>query len=61
MRYQLCVRAGYPRPGRHIWYDDQREVHRQLFEAKDGAVDDAFMGVEAQGCCKWCQGFCECG
>jgi putative restriction endonuclease len=44
MRYLLSVRAGYPRPGRHIWYDDQREVHRLLFEAEDGAVDYTFMG-----------------
>ena len=34
---------GFPEAGRQVWYDDQREVHRQIFEG-DEAVDYAFMG-----------------
>ena len=30
-------------PGGRIWYDDQREVHRQIYEG-DETVDYAFMG-----------------
>ena len=33
----------FPRPGGRVWYDDQREVHRQIFEGDD-AIDYAFMG-----------------
>ena len=29
--------------GRRVWYDDQRQVHRQIYEGDD-AVDYAFMG-----------------
>ena len=43
MRYLLSVRTVFPRPGGRVWYDDQREVHRQIFEGDD-AIDYAFMG-----------------
>jgi len=43
MRYLLSIRTVYPKPGRRIWYDDQRQVHRQIYEG-DEAVDYAFMG-----------------
>lgn len=33
----------FPRPGGKVWYDDQREVHRQIFEG-DETIDYAFMG-----------------
>jgi putative restriction endonuclease len=33
----------FPRPGGKVWYDDQRQVHRQIFEGDD-SVDYAFMG-----------------
>lgn len=45
MRYLLSIRTVFPRPGGRIWYDDQREVHRQIFES-DEAVDYAFMGKD---------------
>ena len=45
MRHLLSIRTVYPRPGARVWYDDQREVHRQLFES-DEAVDYAFMGQD---------------
>ena len=44
MRHLLSVRTVYPRPGARVWYDDQRDVHRQIFEGVD-AVDYAFMGT----------------
>ena len=32
MRFLLSIRTVFPRVGRKVWYDDQREVHRQIFE-----------------------------
>jgi putative restriction endonuclease len=43
MRFLLSIRTVYPRPGSKVWYDDQREVHRQFFEG-DETVEYAFMG-----------------
>lgn len=43
MRYLLSIRTVYPRSGARVWYDDQRHVHRQIYEG-DEAVDYAFMG-----------------
>lgn len=45
MRHLLSIRTVFPRPGARIWYDDQRHVHRQLFESTD-FVDYAFMGTD---------------
>jgi putative restriction endonuclease len=43
MRYLLSIKTVFPRPGARVWYDDQRQVHRQIYEG-DEAVDYAFMG-----------------
>lgn len=43
MRFLLSIRTVFPRTGRKVWYDDQREVHRQIFEGNE-AIDYAFMG-----------------
>lgn len=43
MRQLLSIRTVYPKPGGRVWYDDQRAVHRQIFEGDD-TVDYAFMG-----------------
>lgn len=43
MRYLLSIRTVFPKQGAKVWYDDQREVHRQIFEG-DETVDYAFMG-----------------
>jgi putative restriction endonuclease len=43
MSFLLSIRTVFPRRGARVWYDDQRDVHRQLYEA-DTAVDYAFMG-----------------
>jgi len=46
MSFLLSIRTVYPRPGARVWYDDQRNVHRQIYEG-DEAVDYAFMGQKA--------------
>ena len=43
MRFLLSIKTVFPKPGGKVWYDDQREVHRQIFQG-DEAVDYAFMG-----------------
>src|SRR2546429_8627935 len=43
MRFLLSIRTVFPKPGGKIWYDDQRNVHHQIFDS-DETVDDAFMG-----------------
>jgi putative restriction endonuclease len=43
MRHLLSIKTVYPRPGRKVWYDDQREVHQQIFNG-DQVIDYAFMG-----------------
>ena len=45
MRYLLSIKTVFPRPGGRVWYDDQREVHRQIFE-EDESIDYAFMGQD---------------
>lgn len=45
MRFLLSIRTVFPKPGGRVWYDDQREVHRQVFEG-DETVAYAFMGQE---------------
>ncbi len=41
----LSIRTVFPRPGGRVWYDDQREAHRQIYEGDD-VVDYAFMGTD---------------
>jgi putative restriction endonuclease len=43
MRYLLSIKTVFPRPGGKVWYDDQRQVHQQIFEGDD-SIDYAFMG-----------------
>lgn len=43
MNFLLSIKTVFPRKGARVWYDDQREVHRQIFEGDD-AIDYAFMG-----------------
>lgn len=45
MRYPLSIKTVFPRPGARVWYDDQRDVHRQIFEG-DEMVEYAFMGQD---------------
>jgi putative restriction endonuclease len=46
MRFLLSIRTVFVRSGAKVWYDDQRDVHRQIYEG-DEAVDYAFMGQDA--------------
>jgi putative restriction endonuclease len=43
MAYLLSIKTVFPKPGGRVWYDDQREVHRQVFEGEE-TIDYAFMG-----------------
>lgn len=45
MKYLLSIRTVFPRPGAKVWYDDQRTVHRQIYESAEW-VDYAFMGSD---------------
>lgn len=47
MRYLLSIKTVFPKPGAAVWYDDQREVHRQIFDG-DETVDYAFMGKDPE-------------
>ena len=59
MRFLLSIRTVFPKPGARIWYDDQRHVHRQLYESKD-FVDYAFMGSDPDAADnRWLREACE--
>jgi putative restriction endonuclease len=45
MKYLLSIKTVFPKPGGKIWYDDQREVHRQIFAGVD-TISYAFMGSD---------------
>lgn len=45
MQFLLSIKTVFPRRGAKIWYDDQREVHRRIFEG-DESVEYAFMGKD---------------
>jgi putative restriction endonuclease len=45
MRFLLSIKTVFPKPGAKIWYDDQREVHRQIFEGEE-TIEYAFMGQD---------------
>ena len=39
------IRTVFPRRGGRVWYDDQRQVHQQIFADED-QLDYAFMGTD---------------
>lgn len=47
MNYLLSIRTVFPKRGARVWYDDQRSVHRQIFESTE-TVDYAFMGTNPE-------------
>lgn len=47
MRFLLSIRTVYPRPGAKVWYDDQRNVHGQLYDSEE-TVEYAFMGQDPE-------------
>jgi putative restriction endonuclease len=59
MRFLLSIKTVYPKPGGKVWYDDQREVHKQIFEG-DETVDYAFMGEDPDAADnRWLREACE--
>jgi putative restriction endonuclease len=45
MENLLSIKTVFPRRGARVWYDDQREAHRQIY-AGDDVVDYQFMGTD---------------
>ena len=45
MEHLLSIKTVFLRKGARVWYDDQREAHRQIY-AGDDVVDDQFMGTD---------------
>ncbi|MYI06894.1 MAG: HNH endonuclease [Gemmatimonadetes bacterium] len=45
MRFLLSIKTVVPRRGGKVWYDDQREAHRQIYQGNE-TVDYAFMGAD---------------
>lgn len=43
MQYLLSIKTVFPKPGSRVWYDDQRDVHRQIYDGEE-SIDYAFMG-----------------
>jgi len=43
MNWLLSIRTVFPKPGNRVWYDDQRHIHRQIYEGEE-TVEYAFMG-----------------
>jgi putative restriction endonuclease len=43
LQFLLSIRTVFPGAGRRVWYDDQREVHQQIYQGSE-AVEYAFMG-----------------
>ena len=47
MRFLLSIKTVVPRRGGKVWYDDQREAHRQIYRGEE-TVDYAFMGTDPE-------------
>ena len=47
MRFLLSLTTVFPKHGNRVWYDDQREVHRQIYEG-DELVDYSFIGADPE-------------
>src|SRR6516162_1329886 len=45
MTHLLSIKTVFPRRGARVWYDDQRDVHRQIY-AGDDVVDYQFTGTD---------------
>ena len=43
--FLLSIRTVFPRAGARLWYDDQTQAHRQIYEG-DEVLDYAFMGKD---------------
>ena len=45
MRFLLSITTRVPKRGGKVWYDDQREAHRRIYEGEE-TIDYAFMGKD---------------
>lgn len=45
MQHLLSIKTVFPKPGAKVWYDDQRHVHRQIYEGEE-TIDYASMGTD---------------
>jgi putative restriction endonuclease len=45
MSFVLSIKTVFPELGGRVWYDDQREVHRQIYAGEE-AIYYAFMGKD---------------
>lgn len=46
MEALLSIKTVFPKPGGKVWYDDQRNVHQQIYSGEE-TVDYSFMGTNA--------------
>ena len=44
MKFLLSIRTVFPKPGGRVWYEDQIDIHRKIFENLE-SIDYAFMGI----------------
>ena len=42
MQYLLSILTAFPKSGSKVWYDDQRQVHQQIYDGHE-VIDYAFM------------------
>jgi putative restriction endonuclease len=42
----LSIKTVFPKPGGRVWYDDQRNVHQQIYAGEE-TVDYSFMGTNS--------------
>ena len=47
MCFLLSLKTVVPKRGGKVWYDDQREAHRQIYQGEE-TVDYAFMGTDPE-------------
>ncbi len=45
MEALLSIKTVFPEPGGRIWYDDQRTVHKQIYDGEE-TIDYSFMGAD---------------
>ncbi len=45
MEALLSIKTVFPKPGGRIWYEDQRTVHKQIYDGEE-TIDYSFMGTD---------------
>jgi putative restriction endonuclease len=46
MEALLSIKTVFPKAGAKVWYDDQRNVHEQIYDGEE-TIDYSFMGTDA--------------